>query len=174
MAFCDLLNGGLNLDCTNNTGGITNIYVADFKLITGTTETAGSLSAIGLSGGTAAFYEFEFHRNSSSYEEVLNTSTNGGSFYAQTVNLVLSKRQKIKREVLVKLTAGQKRLFVIVKDSNGLYFAIGSGEGAIVSAIAGGSGIAKGDANVYNVTFTAEENNSIPEVTLAIVAGLLA
>lgn len=173
MALCDLLNGGITKSCDNNAGGVTNIYIADWALITGTTETAGSLTAIAMSGGTT-FYEFEFNRGTSSYDEAVNIDlANGTTFFTQTVNLVLSRREKTKREAITKLISGQKELFIIVKDSNGLYWAFGLTDGSIVTAITGGSGVAKGDANNYSITFTAEEPASAPEVDSTIIAGLL-
>jgi len=175
MALCDLLTSGISKSCDNNTAGVSKIYISDFERITGTTETAGELTAITLSGGTGSFYEFEFNRNTSSYSEDLTIDlANGSSFYAQTVNLVLSRREKTKREAISQLTAGQKELFVIVLDSNGLYWAFGVGEGCIVTGIAGGSGVNKGDANNYQITMTAEEANSALEVDSTIVAALLA
>jgi hypothetical protein len=173
MALCDLLNGNILKSCDNNAGGVTNIYIADSPLVTGYTESAGSLTAITMSG-SAKFYNYEFNRNSSSYtEEMTIDLANGTTFFAQTVTLVLSRREKTKRQALQKLIAGQKELFIIVKDSNGLYWAFGKDDGCIVTATAGGSGVAKGDANNYTITFTAEEAQSAPEVTSSIMAALI-
>lgn len=173
MALCDLLNGGITKSCDNNTGGIDKMYIADFPLVSSYTEANGSISAITMSG-TASFYEFEFNRNTSSYSETVNINLqNGTTFFSQAVTLVLSRREKTKREALQKLIAGQKELFIIVKDSNGLYWAFGKDAGAIVTAISGGSGVQKADANNYTITFTAEEHASAPEVDGSIIAGLL-
>ena len=86
----------------------------------------------------------------------------------------MSRREKSKAEAIKKLTDGQKELFIIVKDSNGLYWAFGKDEGMIVTAIEGGSGTAKADANNYVITFTGEESDNAPEVDSAIIAALLA
>jgi len=173
MALCDLLNGGITKSCDNNTGGVSNIYLADHPLVSSYTEANGEISAITMSG-TASFYEFEFNRNTSSYTEDINIDlANGTTFFTQTVNLILSRREKTKREALEKLIAGQKELFIIVKDSNGLYWAFGKDQGAIVTSVTGGSGVNKADANNYTLVFTAEEAQSAPEVASSIIAGLL-
>lgn len=170
MALCDLLNGGINKSCDNNTGGVTNIYIADAPLVTGYTESNGSITNISMSG-SAVFYEYEFNRNTSSYEENINIDlANGTTYFTQKVMLVLSRREKTKREAIQKLIAGQKELFVIVRDSNNLYWAF---QNCIVTELTGGSGINKGDANNYVISLTAEEANSAPEVDSAIIAGLL-
>lgn len=174
MALCDLLNGGIGKSCDNNTGGVTNIYIADLPLVSGYTESNGSISAITMSGASK-FYEFEFNRNTSSYEENITIDlANGTTFFAQKVNLVLSRREKTKREAIKKLTAGQKELFIIVKDSNSLYWAFGIDQGCIVTELTGGSGVNKGDANSYVISFTAEEANPAPEVASGIIAALIA
>jgi hypothetical protein len=173
MALCDLLTGGIAKSCDNNSGGVTNIYIADWALITAYTETAGEITDI--TTAAASFYEFEFNRNTSSYQETVNIDlANGTTFFTQTATLVLSRREKTKREAIQKLIAGQKELFIIVKDSNGLYWAFGKDDGSIVSGIDGGSGVAKGDANNYTITFTAEEPASAPEVEASIIPALLA
>lgn len=173
MALCDLLNGGITKSCDNNSGGLDKIYIADFPLVSSYVEANGEITAITMSG-TASFFEFEFNRNTSSYTEEVNIDlANGTTFFTQTVNLVLSRREKTKREALQKLIAGQKELFIIVKDSNGLYWAFGKDEGAIVTAITGGSGVQKADANNYTISFVAEERQSAPEVDGSIIAGLL-
>lgn len=173
MALCDLLNGGIEKSCDNNTGGVSKIYIADFPLVSGYTESNGEITSIIMSG-TGQFYEYEFNRNTSMFKEDITIDlANGTTFFAQEVNLVMARREKTKREAIQKLIAGQKQLFIIVKDSNGLYWAFGKDEGCYVTTLTGGSGVNKGDANNYSVTFTAQEPTSAPEVDAAIIAGLL-
>jgi len=175
MACCNLISGGITKSCDNNAGGVEKIYISDMCLIEGYTEANSEITAITTSGATASFYEFEFNRNTSSYSETVNIDlANGTTFFNQEVNLVMSRREKTKAEAIKQLTAGQKELFIIVKDSNGLYWAFGKDSGAVVTAIEGGSGVAKGDANNYSITFTAEEADNAPEVDSTIIAALLA
>jgi hypothetical protein len=42
-----------------------------------------------------------------------------------------------------------------------------------MTALDGGSGVAKTDANGYTITFTAEEPDQAPEVLDSIIAGLI-
>ena len=168
----NLISGGILKSCDFNSGGVEKIYIADFCKVSGYTEANSEITAI-----TAGqdFYEFQFNRNTSSYSEntVINLEA-GSTYYEQTITLVLNRRDKTKAEAIKELTAGQKQLFVIVKDSNGLYWALGKDSGAYVTEITGGSGIAKGDANGYNIVFTAEEADNAPEVDSTIIAALLA
>jgi hypothetical protein len=174
MALCDTLIG-IDGSCASNTGGVTKIYVAQFDLITGTTESNGSLTAIGVSGGTAPFYEFAFNRNTCNYTENGTISIENGSvYYEQVVQITIPRREAAKKVAIEKMTAGLQRLVVIVKDSNDLYWYFGLTDGAVVTANTGGSGTAKGDANNYVITLTAEEPAMAPEVTPGIIAALLA
>lgn len=168
----NLLSGGILKSCDFNSGGVEKIYIADHCKITGYTEVNSEITAI-VAGED--FYEFQFNRNTSSYEETTNINIeNGSTFYTQSVMLMLARRDKSKAEAIKELTAGQKKLFIIVKDSNGLYWAFGKDSGAYVTEITGGSGVAKGDANGYTITFTAEEADNSPEVDATIIPALLA
>jgi len=71
------------------------------------------------------------------------------------------------------LTAGQKQLCLIVLDSNGNYWYFGAVEGAYTTAISGGSGTGKADANGYTISLTAMEADQAYQVDPTIVAGLL-
>lgn len=171
--ICNALNAGISKSCDNNAGGLTNIYVADKLSVSAYTESNSNITAITMSG-SSKFYEFEFNRGTSNYTESVNIDLNNGTtFFTQTVSLILSRREKNKAEAIKKLTDGQKELFVIVKDSNGLYWAFGKDDGMVVTAIEGGSGAAKADANNYTITFTAEEADNAPEISSGIIAALL-
>lgn len=175
MAICNALSGNILKSCEGNVGGITKIFIADFNNVTTITE-AGvpkEVTAIDMEVGTQ-FYFFETNRNTSSIEETVTIDiTNGTTFFAQTVNLMLKRRDAVKREAIEKLVAGQKKLRLIVEDSNGNYWLSGQGEGAYVTAISGGSGVSKGDSNGYDVVFTAEEAEQMITIDPAIIAALL-
>lgn len=174
MAICNALNAGISKSCDNNAGGITHFYIADHASVSAYTETSSNITAITMSG-SAKFYSFEFNRGTSNYSETVNIDlANGTTFFTQSAVLVLSRREKTKAEAIKKLTDGQKELFIILKDSNGLYWAFGKDDGMVVTQIEGGSGTAKADANMYSITFTGEEADNSPEVASGIIAALLA
>lgn len=175
MAICNALNGNILKSCEGNTGGVQKIYIADYSNVTAITEagTPKEVTALTLTTGTQ-FYEFEVNRNTSSIEETANINIeNGTTFFTQTINLMLKRRDADKRDAIEKLTAGQKKLRVIVLDSNGNYWLAGQGEGAYVTEITGGSGIAKGDSNGYDVVISAEEQVQMITVDPAIIPAVL-
>lgn len=176
MAICNALNANVTKSCENNVGGVNKIYIADFANVTGHTiaGTPEEITAITLAASTY-FYEFQFNRNTSSFDEATKIDLNSGStYFEQTVNLMLNRRDKTKRDAIEKLVAGQKQLAVIVLDSNGVYWFIGLGNGAYATEITGGTGIAKADKNGYSIKLVAEETAQAYEVDSTIISALLA
>lgn len=161
--------------CLQNAGGVKAIYITNFSNVTGTTANSiGTLTAIGMNG-SAKFQEFQFNRNTSSIEEEATINLeNGTTFYTQTVNLVIPRREASKRDKILVLATGQPKLAVIVKDSNDAYWFVGLGNGAYLTSNKTGSGVKKDDANAYTLTIVGEEALLAPEVDSAILASIIA
>lgn len=124
--------------------------------------------------GIFVFHEFQTNKNVCSFTESAAVDMNNGTtFFNQAITLVLSRRETTKRAAIEKLVAGQKQLLLVVLDSNGNYWLFGLTEGAYVTAIEGGSGTAKADANSYTITFTAMEPIQAYQITPAALAPYL-
>jgi len=178
MAICNALTNGLDKSCDTNAGGVNKIYITDFENVTGAIAGAGTggdwLTSITMAA-TTYFYEFQTNKNVCNFTEAVAIDLVAGTtFFNQVVSLVLSRRETVKRDAIEKLVAGQKQLAIIVLDSNGLYWYSGLTEGSYVSAIEGGSGTAKADANGYTITFTAMEKEQMYQVDPTIVAAIVA
>ena len=180
MAICNALINGLDKSCFNNAGGVNKIYIADFDNVTAFTTGAATAPLIGdwidsiTMAATTQFYEIKTNKNVCNFtEDAAIDMTNGTTFFNQVVNIVLSRRETTKRDFIEKLTAGQKQLVLIVLDSNGNYWYFGQVEGAYVTAITGGSGTAKADANGYSITLTAMEADQAYQVDPTIVSALI-
>ena len=173
MAVCNSLTSILK-SCDSNAGGIVKFYIAPADFVTAFTETTGVITAASMSAGTT-FVEFEFNRNSSSYEEVPTIDlVNGSTFYNQTITLQLARREAVKRQSLLLIASGQPDLTCIVKDSNGLYWAFGFPEDKVnLTGGGGGSGTAKADLNGYTLTFTSEAALPALEIDEAVVLTLI-
>lgn len=180
MAICNAISNGLSKSCDNNSGGVNKIYITDFENVTAITTgtsssfpTADWVDGITMSGVTQ-FYEIQTNKNVCNFtESVAIDLNNGTTFFNQVVSIVLSRRETTKRDFIEKLVAGQKQLMLIVLDSNGIYWLFGQVEGAYVTAIEGGSGTAKADANGYTITLTAMEADQAYQVDPTIISGLI-
>jgi hypothetical protein len=166
----ELLNGGITLGCDPNTGGVRKIYITDSINVSSVTENADEvITAIGMVSGTT-YYDFQFNKNTSSYEENIEVNLeNGSTVYNQSVNLVIPRREWQKRNTIALLAVGQKKLSIIVEDSNGLFWLFGRFEGMQVTEMTGGSGVVKTDLNGYTITFTGAEGVQAFEVDATVI-----
>jgi hypothetical protein len=166
---CSNLSSGLTLGCDNNIGGIKAIYITEKSNVTSVSLSSpgDEISTISMSG---QFYEFEFNKNTSSYtEEGASDQAAGRDLYTQTVTLVLNRREKTKRDKLI-LLAQRENLLIMVKDQNDVIWYFGETNGMNLTTSAGGSGVAKTDANQYVLTFVGEEPSPANTVTAACLA----
>lgn len=172
LSCCNTLTG-LTLSCTNNVGGIKQAYLACLSDISSYTASTGSITGITMVGG-ALFKEYEFKPNTSSYTETPTVSReNGTTFISQTVNLIFPKREVAKRNEIALMLQGQPQLVAIVKDSNDKIWLFGKEEGVYLSEATTGSGVAKGDANNYNITLLGEEPELAYEVSQAALTAVI-
>jgi hypothetical protein len=177
MAICNALTTGLNKSCDTNAGGLNKIYITDYENVSSYTIGAGTggdwITGITMAG-PALFYEFQTNKNVCNFVETVAIDLVAGTtFFNQIVTVVLSRRETVKRNAIEELTDGQKQLCIIVLDSNGLYWFSGLDEGSYVSAIDGGSGTAKADANGYTITLTAMEAIQMHQVDPSIINAII-
>ena len=160
--------------CDNNTGGVSKFYIAPAEFVTGTTVSAGTVSAISMSG-SSKFVEYQFNKNTANYtEEAAISLENGSTFFTTTVTLSIPRREVAKRNSIALVAAGQRDLKIILKDGNGLYWYVGYANSANLTALGEGSGTAKGDGSKYALTFVAEEPELMYEVDSSIISGITA
>lgn len=168
---CVSFSGGISLNCENNIGGLTKLYLTDFDNVVSLTSAGGTISAITMATASK-FYEFEFNRNSATFTEDLVKSVEAGSaLFEQTVTVTIPRRDVQKRNTLALLT--QRDLACIVKDSNGYFWYPGQTEGVYLSESTSTSGTAKADGSNYVLTLKGFEVDRAQGVSSSIIAGLL-
>jgi len=168
---CVSFSGGISLNCDNNIGGLTKLYLTDFDNIVSYTESGGTVSSI-IMASASKFYEFEFNRNSATFTEDLVKSVEAGSaLFEQTITTTIPRRDVQKRNTLALLT--QRDLAVIIKDSNGYFWYPGAVEGMYLSESTSTSGTAKADGSNYVLTLKGFEIDRAPGVSASIINGLL-
>ena len=164
------LTAGIQLSCRDNVGGVATAYITDFTNIASITKNSGdTITAI---SGSGTFFEFQLIRTSSQYTETVNASLeNGTVFYTPELVTYFAKLSQDKRNIL-KTLAQSPRLAVVIVDNNGDSFYLGETYGMFVSAGTSVSGKALGDANGYNITLQALEQNPMNQLagTLSSVA----
>jgi hypothetical protein len=172
MACCNQLNG-IEKGCDNNMGGVKKVYITPFCNITGTTESASTITVIGMASGTV-FVEYAFNKNTANYvEDAAISMENGSTYHTVTTTLMIPRREAAKRTELALLAAGQQDLALIIEDGNGLFWFQGLTNGANLSAMGEGSGAAKADGSKYSLTFLSEEPAQMPEVLASLIPNLI-
>lgn len=162
MPTCTALTA-ISKSCANNLGGISNVWIYDQEDVT-VTKASGTVSALVLASLTAG-QAFEFNRNTGNFtEELASDIVSGSNFYTQTLNLMFHRRETSKSQAIKILAEGQRDLFIVVLDANGIYWCfedmklISSGEG---------SGTAKADGSKMSVVLQAEVDDPANDVVLA-------
>lgn len=169
-AICTALTG-IAKGCDNNIGGIVSLYLADKEDVTSITDDgAGNVTAITMDG-LATFTAFNFRRNTGSFTEEGNIDlVNGSTYYTQTINLMLHRREASKSEAIQLLAEGQRDLVAILEDANGLFWVFDQMQ---LSAIGEGSGTVKADGSKYSLTFVGENPQLAWETTSAVLATVI-
>ena len=161
---CEALQS-IQKNCSNNIGGIKNVWVNQQDEISGVTVSGGAwiVSAI----TSTAFATFEINRNTGNYtEDTAIDLINGSTFVTQTITLMFNRRDKEKSEAIHVLGAGQQYLAAVVLDANGKYWYF---ENLQLTATGEGSGTARADGSKYSVTLLAESEHLAYEIDSTIV-----
>lgn len=171
MAFCNQTLAGINLDCTNNKGGIKEVYIANYGDVASVTESEGKVSEITMAAD-AKFKRYNFRKNTGSMTSTLNVDeTTGINFVRTELSLVFTKMETAKRIEVSALALGQ--LAVIVKDSNDILWYLGKDDYVSSSAGSGNTGTAKTDSNNYSITLAVEEDTYPFEVDATALASIV-
>lgn len=165
------LSQGYTLDCRDNAGGAKAAWIIEHANVSGITHADGIITAIG-KANNKRFWKYEQIKDTSEAKEDLQANEqNGTVFYAQSVELVLTKMQASIRNEISALA--QNYLIIVVQDRNDKYWLYGETNGLTLSTGSAGTGKAMGDRNGYGLTFTGAEPELAKEVDSSIIAGLI-
>lgn len=147
---------GLTQDCENSKGGIKKVWVT-----TDDPKAKVESGAInGFDNTSAAWHEYNFKKNTGSMTSTLNVDIANGINYVSTeVILQFNKMDTTKRIEMSALAVND--VYMIVLDSNGIYWYLGYDEPVTATAGTSQTGQNKTDGNFYNITLT-DEAESFP------------
>ena len=150
-----LLTAGRALGCKTSVGGLKAIYFADYGSL-GTVS--GGVSGADITGvsGSDIWYKYDI-KGSSSLETTI-TSADTGTFYTQTLNLVLPILDSATQAEIAILAVS--RPHIAIEDYNGNVFLVGLEHGADTTGGTILTGAAMGDASSFNLTMVANERNA--------------
>ncbi len=165
-----ILNAGVALGCLDSTGGIKNVYIANFDAV-GTTFTEDSNEVITGITTTETFFKYNFRKQTSSFTEEGTLSVeNGTNFYVPTVSMVFHKLETAKRNAVLLLAKADTH--VIVETQNGDYWLVGKVNGMNLTTTSVATGQAFGDLNGYTLALVGAEPALAQEIDAAAFASL--
>ena len=152
---------GRDWQCKEQTGGISKIYFANYDTLSG--EAAVVSGEIAAFTGTPKLYKYELPEYTASLTETINSSVENGTYFVeQVIEMTLHKLRADERAEIKLLAAGRPQ--IIVEDNNGNLLLLGYEKGCNMSAGSAQSGAASGDLSGYQLSFTANEDNTAPFV----------
>jgi len=156
-----LVSEGRAWQCKEQTGGISAIYFANYDALSG--QAAPALGIIPELTGTVQLYKYSLPEYTASLTETINASVENGTYFVeQVIEMTLHKLRADERAEIKLLAAGRPK--IIVEDNNGNLLLLGYEKGCNMSAGSAQSGTAAGDLSGYQLTFTANEDNTAPFV----------
>ena len=155
-------------NCSNNIGGIKNVWVNQQDQITTATPIVPSGSwQIATITVADPCVPFAINRNTGNYtEETAVDLINGSTFVTQTITLMFNRRDKDKSEAINVLGSGQQYLAVFIQDANDKYWYF---ENVQLTATGEGSGTARADGSKYSITLLAEAEHLAYEVLNTVI-----
>tara|TARA_R110002020_G_scaffold253486_1_gene467142 strand:- start:384 stop:899 length:516 start_codon:yes stop_codon:yes gene_type:complete len=161
---------GFSRDCSDSIGGIEEILISERDNVTAFTLANHEITAITQAGATN-FFKYNLKKESGSLTSTSTIDPVGGtSFYDNVAAFTINKLSAVKsNELKLAILA---RVFVIVKDNNGVYWALGADAFAEGSSLVAQTGQAFGDANQYQIEITDKSKLPCYAVQSSVVAGL--
>jgi len=163
---------GYEIPCRNSVGGISEIYLTEIENKVSLTSASGIITAFTLSSGKK-FWTFKMEKENAEFtEKIVPSVENGTVYYEQEVKFSMKQLSASNRNNIRQIV--QNRLFIIVKDNNGVYWLLGEVNGCDLGASDGKTGKAMGDLNGYSLTFMGKEPSPAQQVTGALMTALVA
>lgn len=154
---------GYEIPCRNSVGGISEIYLTEIENKATLTAVSGVITAFTLSSGKK-FWTFKLEKENAEFtEKIVPSVENGTVYYEQEVKFSMKQLSASNRNNIRQIV--QNRLFIIVKDNNGVYWLLGEVNGCDLGASDGKTGKAMGDLNGYSLTFMGKEPAPAQQVT---------
>ena len=163
------LSAGFARDCSDSVGGIEELYLLSRDTMTAFGLTNHEVTSITDGGATWRTYELKKEVGSCTATTTIDPA-NGTRFSEGVVAFSINKFSATKSNELKLALLG--RLCCIVKDNNGVFWALGFQNYAEGQSVVANTGTAFGDRNGYDIEIMAKEPEMPYEVGASVVAGL--
>lgn len=167
---CALTQGFL-AGCKDSVGGVKEFYISVRPTDFVATKNASGMVASYT--GSCTWYKYVPRKQTSTFGETIAVSEeNGNVTVTQTAQIILSKMEVTKQNEILLLA--QATLLIIAKDQAGVFWLIGSANGADMVTDATTAGKAYSDLNGYTIDFQAMEQLPMPPIYSAAFSASIA
>jgi hypothetical protein len=164
------ITGDYVIDCREAVGGNDKVFIIAYNDIASVTDSSGLVTAITKESGKR-FYEIEIPQATAEGKDTGEGNIeNGTLFFTHEVTFPINKRDATIRNYVFALA--KTRVVIVLKEMSGRYTMYGKDFGLWLNAPEGTSGVAGGDRNGYNLTFTGPQREPVLEVNSATGATL--
>lgn len=159
------------IGCSRNTGGISEIVVGDMEDVATVTEDEATWELTAFTVDVAPVNINVKRRHSEYTEEETQDLDNGSAKVVRNVNAMLPRREALKSKSLKIMGDGQRYLYVLAKDLNGIWWYFPYSQ---LLTVGGGSGLQREDGSKYDVVFYGEDSQLAYQIPTALVEAALA
>lgn len=155
-----------------NKGGLhTTVWLANHDEVK-VTFANGDISAIDPVGSSISWVKFEFAKGGATFETESSFDGETGDYQFSTNNLTINLRKQNAAKRTALNAVLESETFAIVRDANGVYYAMGTEEYVSVTAASATTGTARTDTNQMSVTLTDTTSGFCPQVSEQIITSL--
>lgn len=157
------ITGGYSIDCLDNVGGNKNIYIIAFNDVQEVTEVSGLVTDITKVTGKR-FYKIQIPQGVAEGKDTPTANQENGSlFFTHSVSFPINKRDATIRNYVLALA--KSKVMIVTEELNGEYKLYGAEFGMYLSdGTEGTSGVAAGDRNGYNLSFSGLQFSPVLQV----------
>jgi len=160
------ITGDYTIDCREAVGGNASVFLIAYNDIESIAEASGLVTGITKVTGKR-FYEIEIPQATAEGKDSgEGNAENGTLFFNHEVTFPINNRNATIRNYVFALA--KTRVIIVLKEMSGRYTMYGRDFGLWLNAPEGTSGIAGGDRNGYNLTFTGPQREPVLEVQAAV------
>lgn len=169
MANCPLTLSGIDYGCKDNVGGIKEIYLNDYGMVSAKTLTNSAITAI--TQGANKFKKYYFRKQTAQMVSTVAVNEQNATVVVTTdLTMKFNKLDTAKQTEIMQLAKGET--CAIVLDNNGKYWYLGYDFPLTLSAGKADSGVQFTDANGYELTLQGMEKQLPYEVSSTVIATL--
>lgn len=169
MAYCNETLAGYAGTCASNQPGVEKVYVTNYS--GSSVFTVGSDDVVSAITTASTWAVYELNPGVGHLDHATTKSLENGTLYETITTVIrLNRMDAVTRKEFNALIKGQ--FAAIVKDNNGIYWAMGVTHAVRSSEGTGQTGASESDGNYFEVTLSVSEPEAAYTIDPTVISGL--